>query len=200
MLNTTKEEKFFSQNIWYHGTTLAEWKSICRLKIRADYNIGYSLDFGNGFYLTPNESDAQKFALDTVKYNGSELPDDNIPVVLVFNYLPINDILSNSKYKYFAKYDDEFATFVFNCRENYQNAKSHSYDITGGVMTDGIPTAIMQQYFAEQITKEQAIGCLKKGTSKKQLCLHTQELCDKLILQKAYIINGKELDVYEYTK
>ena len=34
----------------------------------------------------------------------------------------------------------------------------------------------------------------------KQLCLHTQKLCDKLKLVKAYIVNGKELDINEYKK
>ena len=65
-------------------------------------------------------------------------------------------------------------------------------------MTDAIPTALMQKYFIGQITKEQVIEEFKKNTSKKQLCLHTQELCDKLKLNRAYIINGKELDVNEY--
>lgn len=195
---TNKEEKFFKQSVWYHGTTLEEWKSICKAKILANYNIGYSLDFGNGFYLSPNEADTQKYALDTVKYNGSKLPDDKIPVVLEFIYSPFTDINNGISYKYFSKYDDEFANFVFECRKNYLNSKPHAFAITGGVMTDAIPTALMQKYFIGQITKEQVIEEFKKNTSKKQLCLHTQELCDKLKLNRAYIINGKELDVNEY--
>lgn len=67
-------------------------------------------------------------------------------------------------------------------------------------MTDTVPTKIMQQYFANQITQEQVLEEFKKNTSKKQLCLHTQELCDKLKLSKAYIVDGKELDVNEYKK
>lgn len=197
---TSKEEKFFSQQLWYHGTTLAEWKSICETKILADYNIGYSVDYGNGFYLSPNEIATQNYALDTIKYNGSDLIDDNIPVVLEFTYSPLADILSGVPYKYFAKYDDEFASFVFQCRKDYLIAKRHSYDITGGVMTDTVPTKIMQQYFADQITKEQVMEEFKRNTSKKQLCLHTQELCDKLKLRRAYIVNGKELDINEYKR
>lgn len=34
----------------------------------------------------------------------------------------------------------------------------------------------------------------------KQLCLHSQKICDKLKPSKAYIVNGEELDVYEYGK
>lgn len=197
---TTKEEKFFKQDIWYHGTTLAEWKSICKSKILADFNIGYSLDYGNGFYLSPSEKDTQKYALDTVKYNGSSLPDDNVPVVLAIKYIPLEAILIGTPHKYFAKYDDEFAEFVFQCRANYLSKKTHPYDITGGVMTDTVPTAIMQKYFAHQLTKEEVLEEFKKNTSKKQLCLHTQELCDKLKLVYAYIVEGKELDINEYTR
>lgn len=195
-----KEEKFFRQSLWYHGTTLAEWKSICKFKILADYNIGYSLDYGNGFYLSPSEPDTQKYALDTIKYNGSNIPDDNIPIVIVFRYIPFEDICNGASYKYFSKYDDEFASFVFECRKNYLHAKTHLNDITGGVMTDTIPTVIMQQFFVNQMTQKQVLEAFKKSTSKKQLCLHTQELCDRLKPIRAYIVGGKELDVNEYTK
>lgn len=196
---TPKEETFFKQAKWYHGTTLAEWKAICKTQIKADYNIGSSLDYGNGFYLSPSEKDTQKYAMDTVKYNGSNLPDDNIPVVIEFEYVPFYDI-NEGNYKYFASYDDEFANFVFECREKYMNKKTHIFSITGGVMTDAVPTKLMQQYFAQIISKEDVIEAFKKSTSKKQLCLHEQELCDKLVPSRAYIVNGKELDVNEYRK
>ena len=178
---TSKAETFFKKERWFHGTTLAEWNSICKEKIQAEYNIGISLDFGNGFYLSPKQKDAEKYAMDTVKYNGSDEPLDNVPVVIQFDFKPF-DLLENKElYKYFAKYDDEFALFVFNCRENYMHKKTHSYDITGGVMTDAIPTKLMQEFFAGVRTKEDVLESFKKGTSKKQLCLHTQELCNKII-------------------
>lgn len=196
---TPKEEKFFRRDIWYHGTTFAQWKSICHSGILAEYNLGDSLDFGSGFYLSPGEKDTQRYALSTVKYNGEESPEENIPVVLVFRYSPYEDIISGATYKYFGKYDDEFAKFVFECRDRL-GVQPHTYEITGGVMTDSIPTVIMQKYFANQISKHDAMECFKKSTSKKQLCLHTQKLCDKLKLIKAYIVEGKELDINEYQK
>jgi hypothetical protein len=197
---TAKEEKFFKKDKWYHGTTLAEWKALCNSRVLASYNIGTSLDYGNGFYLSPSEEDTKKYALDTVRYNGSDIPDDNVPVVIEFSYVPLDDILSDTDYKYFSKYNDEFANFVFECRCNYASLKKHPYKITGGVMTDTIPTKLMQEYFAGLKTKESVIEEFKKSTSKKQLCLHTQELCDKLKLVRAYVVDGKELDVDEYGK
>lgn len=103
-------------------------------------------------------------------------------------------------FHYFSTYDDEFANFVFDCRENYQIPKRHPYDITGGVMTDYIPTKLMQQYFLGELTREDVVEKFKKSTSKKQLCLHNQEDCDTMKLDYAYIINGKELDANEYNK
>lgn len=197
---TNKEENFFNQTQWYHGTTYSDWKSICKSKIIADYNAGISLDFGSGFYLSPNENDTIQYALNTVKYNGSNEIEDCIPVVIEFEYYPMNDIANGNSYKYFANYNNEFAEFVFNCRNNTYQGKCHNYNITGGVMTDTVPTKIMQQYLAGIVTKEFVLESFKKSTSKKQLCLHSQELCDKLIVKRAYIINGKELDVNEYYK
>lgn len=196
---TTKEEKFFRNSRWFHGTTLTEWKLLCQSGIIANYNMGASLDFGCGFYLSPSEKDTQKYAMDTVKYNGSCDGDDNIPVVIEFEYSPYNDIISGIKYKYFGKYDNEFADFVFECRKNrmYHYNKN---EITAGVMTDTIPTKLMQEFFAGIKNKEAVTSEFMKSTSKKQLCLHTQKLCDKLIIVKAYTVNGKELDVNEYKK
>jgi len=197
---TPKAEKFFSQKIWHHGTTLAGWKSICQKSILADYNVGISCDFGNGFYISPDQHSTEVFAENYVKYNQSDLPDNNIPVVIVFDFVPIEHIVSEERVKYFAKYDDEFAEFVFTCRENYLQACTHGFVMTGGVMTDAVPTMLMNKYFTNQISKQEVITEFKKGTSKKQLCLHEQSICDKLIINKAYIVNGKELDINEYRK
>jgi hypothetical protein len=196
---TSKEEKFFSNTRWSHGTTLSEWKSICKTGASAKHNIGISLDFGNGFYLSNNQKDTEKYALNAVEY-GSKLKDDEQAVVLCFEFSPMDMINNGSVYHYFSAYDDEFANFVFDCRENYLTEKKHSYDITGGVMTDYIPTILMQHYFLGQLTRQDVVELLKKSTSKKQLCLHKQEDCDTMKLVSAYIVGGKELDVNEYNK
>ena len=197
---TAKEIKFFSQEIWYHGTTLNEWKSICRNGIICNYNIGTSLDFGCGFYLSPSKSNTESYAINTAKYNLAEEEDANIPIVLEFNYTPLCDIEDENNVRYFANYDEEFAKFVFECRKNYLSENTHPYIITAGVMTDTFPAKVMQEYFSGERTMNSVVEEFKKGTSRKQLCLHTQRLCDKLVLSKAYIVNGKELDINEFTK
>lgn len=196
---TSKEEKFFSNTKWYHGTTSSQWNSICEAGILVKHNIGISLDFGNGFYLSNNQKDTENYALNIVKYNEDTYNEEQ-PIVLCFEFSPLDMINNGRSYHYFGAYDDEFANFVFDCRENYLSEKKHSYDITGGVMTDYIPAMLMQQYFIGDLTRKQVVEMLKKSTSKKQICLHNQEDCDTLKLVSAYIINGKELDVNDYNK
>lgn len=55
--------KYMSQDVWYHATTLVGWDSLCKQKVRADYNYGQQLDFGTGFYMCPK----QKQAIDYIK-------------------------------------------------------------------------------------------------------------------------------------
>lgn len=196
---TSKEEKFFSNTKWYHGTTSSQWSSICKSGILADYNIGISLDYGSGFYLSNNQKDTEYYAMNAVKYGGYIYGQEK-PIVLCFEFSPLDMINNGKNYHYFGAYDDEFANFVFDCRENFMNKKKHPYDITGGVVTDYIPTMLMQQYFIGELTREQVVEKLKKSTSKKQLCLHNQEDCDAMKLVSAYIIDGKELDVNEYNQ
>lgn len=61
--------------------------------------------------------------MDTVKYNESVEDLDNIPVVIQFDFKPFDLLKDKALYKYFAKYDDEFATFVFDCREKFMQKK-----------------------------------------------------------------------------
>lgn len=197
---TTKEENFFSIMNWYHGTTLLEWKRICEMGVKADFNVGTSLDFGNGFYLSNNQRNTEIYALNTVKYSNNGILEDNIPVVICFEFRPMDFISNGDSPKYFEKYDREFAEFVFDCRLNYELPKLHPYDITAGVMTDTIPTKLMQQYFARQITREEVVLQFMKPTSKKQLCLHKQQQCDTLKPNNVYIVNGEELNANEYRK
>ena len=195
---TTKEQTFFECATWYHGTTLSGWKSICKLGIRADFNIGISLDFGNGFYLSNNLKNTERYVNNMMKYSNSNYPEDNIPVIIVFRFCPYEWIREKMTYRYFPKYNMEFAEFVFENRLNYMNKYTHGYDITAGVTTDTRPTYLMQQYFLGKIQKSYVLEEFCKSTSVKQICLHNQELCDIIYPERAYILDGKELNIHDY--
>lgn len=193
---TLKEEKFFCGTHWYHGTNLSGWKSICKLGVKADYNVGISLDFGSGFYLFNTLENTSKYARNVVKYTKSIHLEDKIPVVILFSFCPMKWIEEGQLYHYFAKYD-EFAEFVFANRLNCVEPKKHPYDITAGVTTDAKPTWLMQQYVLGKITQDKVMEELKRNTSVKQICLHGRQ-CDEIKPVKAFILDGKELDVNDY--
>ena len=56
-----KELKRLNNDTWYHGTTIADAKSIIKNGVDVLYNIGYSLDFGPGFYLAPTMELAENY-------------------------------------------------------------------------------------------------------------------------------------------
>lgn len=195
---TAKEIKFFKSTTWYHGTTLSGWKSICELGIKADFNVGISLDFGNGFYLSNSVENTEKYVSNVIKYSNSSLLDDNIPVIIAFEFCPYEWIEQGIKYCYFPKYNIKFAEFVFENRLNYMSPNKHGYDITAGVTTDTKPTYLMQQYFLGNIEKNKVMEEFCKSTSVKQICIHKQELCDIIYPKRAYILEGKELNIHDY--
>ena len=101
----------------------------------------------------------------------------------------------------FEKFDDEFAEFVFKNRlESKSNEQRHNYDVIYGVMSDSLPTQLLLEYRAGEISKEDVLNGLKKGNSMKQLSIHNQALCDTILLTGAYEFDPKtqvrkELDI-----
>ncbi|MDP4093114.1 MAG: DUF3990 domain-containing protein [Bacillota bacterium] len=203
ILKHVKKEK------WYHGTTLEGFKSILSKGVIVDYNKGTELDFGFGFYLTPEFEQAERYIKKILEFDikmNKELPmkddeDSKIPVVIEFDFKPLA-IIAEEKYKFKSlnQYDDEFAEFVFfNRIENAYGENQHEYDMIFGVMSDSTPIILIQQYRDNIISKEEVIHQLKKTTSFKQLSLHRQELCDIIKPTKAILIGlGKELNIDGY--
>ena len=219
----TKQKNRLSNNTWYHGTNLCGWKQICKLGIQADFNKDHELDFGYGFYLTPDKKGAENYierimqiqpnsSLEGINsslegINSSPIPlksneDKKIPVIIEFNFVPADWIDSGYKYAYFPSYDDKFAEFVFHNRtQNVGGNDQHEYDFIYGVMSDSIPTKLILDFNNGEISKEDVLSGLKKSTSAKQLSIHSQSLCDIIMPSKAYqLYDKKELDIDEYFK
>lgn len=201
-----KEKKALSQNMWYHGTILGNWKSFCKNGILLNINKDTSdaLDFGYGFYLAPTKERAENYIISMMK-NTVFYRDDEIPMILGFEFTPLAWFEGDEyKSKIFNKYNDEFAIFVFENRtKNIMGTKQHDYDIIYGVMSDSIPTIEIQNYKAGIKTKEEVIESLKKTTSMKQISLHNQKLCDIIKLKEVYTIDKitserKELNINDY--
>lgn len=197
---------------WYHGTTLQGWKDICKYGVLSDYNKGYELDFGYGFYLTPIQQHAENYIIDSLKFEESDInvgipfienKDDKIPVLIEFTFNPIQWYSDHCyNFHFLNAYDDEFAEFVFHNRINNINGNcQHNYDVIFGVMSDSLPTVLIQKYNRGEISKEEVLTGLKKSTSNKQLSLHNQEICDIIKPSKAILIDSREeLNVNDYIR
>lgn len=209
----SKVRKYLSSDKWYHATTLDGFKKICDMGVKADYNKGTELDFGCGFYLTPQRDRAETFIKNVLAYDNSEVgesitesfgipikenQDKKIPVVIEFSFVPLAWFEEATyNYKILNAYDDEFAEFVFNNRVNNMSEENqHEFDLIFGVMSDSLPTILIQKYKNKELTKENVIEGLKKSTAVKQLSIHNQGICDIIKISKAYYVeSGEELEL-----
>lgn len=124
------------------------------------------LDFGKGFYTTPNRSQAEKYAKRFFKegrqafLNTFELDED------IENYTP----------KTFKEYDGYWLDYVVACRKNLPH---QTYDIIEGGIADDDVYNTLDLYMAELIPREEAIKRLRKKKPNWQICLCSQQLIDK---------------------
>ncbi|MDA8234569.1 MAG: hypothetical protein M0Z31_07225 [Clostridia bacterium] len=111
-----KIDKYLNKDKWYHGTTLYNWKRLCLLGVKADYNIGNELDFGYGFYLTPEKKQAEYYIENLLNYTIEgdfglplkNIADKKTPIIIEFTFHPLEWYI-NQRYtfKFFNKYDDK---------------------------------------------------------------------------------------------
>ncbi len=72
----TKVQNYLNRDYWYHGTSEESVQNIIEQGVLANYNIGSSLDFGPGFYLTNTLQKAENY-ISRVPYvsdNGTLVP------------------------------------------------------------------------------------------------------------------------------
>lgn len=201
MVLSSKIRNILNASSWYHATTLPYMHNIIKTGLRIDYNKGNELDFGYGFYLTTTEKMAERY----ITQLSSWYPAGNDEyVVMEYSFMPLDYFLSDSYNTcIFDKFDTRFAEFVFTNRiEGRTGIQRHKYDMVYGVMTDSVPTQLITQYRAGDISKEDVLLGLQKDNSMKQLSIHNQKICDSLELKRVYHFNPvtcerKEIDWYE---
>lgn len=200
---------------WYHGTTLAALESIKESGVLVNYNLGNELDFGPGFYLTHCKNQASSFTLNSIKYkkesreaienlvlptditlNSSNEDDDSnyVPILLEFEF-DARAVLSDQGWstEFFCDFDDEFADFVIKNRmENVSLDSPHGYDMIVGVQSDSKPTILIEQYQKGEIELEELMTELKSPNGRRQISIHNQELCNRLVFVRALNLQTKE--------
>jgi len=132
-------------------------------------NIRFSrtyLDFGKGFYTTPNRNQAEKYAK---RFFKEELP-------AVLNVYELEDDIPNVSWKTFEAYDGDWLDYVVACRRNQEH---ELFDVIEGGIADDDVFNTLDLYMDGLIQRDDAIKKLKKKKPNWQICICNQKLIDK---------------------
>lgn len=193
-----KYKKKLRNSSWYHGTSLAALKSLESKGPLADYNKGKELDFGHGFYLAPDLEMAKRYIeymISSMKEMEDQFPfsdEDLTPIVIEYNLSDpiVEDYFKDPSYKTisFPNYSEDFARFILHNRL-HPNESIHNFDLIYGVMSDSNPNILVPQVKRENLSEEEFVEQItKKTTSTRQLSIHNQSICDKLIMKAIHYV------------
>ncbi len=106
-------------------------------------------DFGRGFYLSADKSQAVELAESKMAFLGGEA------TVTAFEFDESVMVGSRLKVLSFEGYSKEWAQFVYNNRENYSDTPLHEYDIVYGPIANDRVGAQIRAYKGGGITLEE---------------------------------------------
>lgn len=128
------------------------------------------VDFGRGFYTTPLEEQAQKWAF---RFKGSRGRG------VVSCYKLSESVFDIAKVLSFESYDEEWLDFIMACRRGLDTS---DYDIVMGGMADDRVFNTLELYIDELIDSREAIGRLRFIKPNMQVCLRSQMVLDDYLL------------------
>lgn len=137
------------------------------------------LDFGQGFYVTDNMVQAQKWA-ERMSRQRQEPP--------LVNIYEFDKSLAMSRYKYltFDKYDIAWLDFIASCRTG--NPLWMGYDcIEGGIANDRVIDTV-EGYIAGTIDAIHALAELSKHQPNNQICLIGQDMINECVTFKEAVL------------
>lgn len=149
--------------IVYHGST----------KIIENPQIGFSkkyLDFGEGFYVTTFQGQAEKWAKrKALRYGGKAF----------VNVYDMSESFEPLKSQNFDSADEKWLDFVCACRrgENLNQA----FDIICGNVADDDVFKTIDMYFRGLWDKEKTLAELRYFQQNNQICFVTQQAIDSLL-------------------
>lgn len=133
------------------------------------------VDFGQGFYLTSIQSQAEKWSRVIAFRKGPAFS----PVVNVFDL--DDDLFVDASYsiKSFKEYNVEWLQYVVDCRKG--GKLQADYDLVeGGVANDQVIDTV-EDFENGRITAEQALGQLIFKKVNHQICIRNQQIIDKYL-------------------
>lgn len=154
--------------ILYHGSYLAVPSPFVGLGRK-------KVDFGQGFYLTKLQSQAQAWAETIAERKGRKTQ----PVVSSYRFNYDSAIADGYRVKIFEKYNLEWLDYVIDCRRGGEMQKQYDM-VEGGVANDNVIDTV-EDYENGIITAEQALGQLIYKKVNHQICILNQEIIDKYL-------------------
>lgn len=131
------------------------------------------VDFGQGFYLTKLQSQAQSWAETIAERKGRNIQ----PVVSSYKFDYDSVIANGYRVKIFESYDLEWLNYVIDCRRGGEKQKQYDM-VEGGIANDNVIDTV-EDYENGIITAEQALGQLRYKKVNHQICILNQEIIDK---------------------
>ena len=131
-----------------------------------------TLDFGRGFYVTPVQEQAVRWAMRWLRRNR--------PAV-VNRYAFHDEMLPelSIRVKDFPVYDREWLRFV---ADNRAGIQQEQYDIVrGGIANDKVFNTL-ELFFEKLISEDEALARLKYEQPNHQICICRQDLIDRLLV------------------
>ena len=134
-------------------------------------------DFGCGFYLNPNESQAMEMAIRTTQRQKEGKPIVN---TFIFDETVLTDESSPLSVKVFVDYSKEWAEFILMNRKNLTSTPAHTYDIViGPIANDDVRTQFVKHMLGE-ITEIELMENLKWKRCTYQYCFISDEAISSL--------------------
>ena len=151
--------------ILYHGGTEAVMQPDCKMG-RPD------LDFGQGFYVTLLQDQAEGFARRKARDRKGK------PVISIYEF-DYDAAIKDCAYLNFEFYDEAWLDFVVESRSGLKPWLS--YDIVeGGVANDRVIDTV-ELYTIGILDKASALGRLSEHQPNHQICILNQEILDKYL-------------------
>lgn len=133
------------------------------------------VDFGQGFYLTKLQKQAESWAITIAERKGRNAR----PVLSSYSFDDEAIKSGGFRVKVFENYDIEWLEYVVDCRRD--GVLHQQYDmVEGGVANDNVIDTV-EDYENGIITAEQALGQLKYKQVNHQICILNQDIADKYL-------------------
>lgn len=161
--------------ICYHGTIKKHGEYIEGKGI--DLSKGrFATDFGKGFYITSNLSQAEKWARNKCRDNIDNFKLEDIKPVIVYFTLDVNKV-STLDGLIFDEPNLDWANFVLESRKKgRQNELSHEHDFVLGPLADGKLAALLRRVISGKMSIKEFLDDIKPlSPESTQLSLNTEK-------------------------